>query len=269
MRLPLLAVVFCALAVPASAQQVTLSMKGGLVTLEARNASVRQILAEWAKIGRVTIVNGEKVAATPVTLQLAGVSERQALDTLLRGVAGYMVSARPGAPDASQTLFDKVIILPTSAAPVNMPPPAMANARQPIFQPAPQVPDSDDDFDQEPDDLRGQPGFPQPAGPGMAQPAGPGFQQPMTGGISAQPVQPPNGGVRFQAPVGGYPQGVMPQGVTPQRVLPPAAPAGRPGSPTPGAPFGAMGSGAPGSVSPAPPGSTVPLSPTNPGVQAQ
>lgn len=271
MRLPLLAVAFCALAVPASAQQVALSIKDGLVTLEASNASVRQILAEWARVGRVTIVNGEKVAGTPVTLQLAGVSERQALDTLLRGVAGYMVSARPGTPDAAQTLFDKVVILPTSAAPVNPPPPSMANARQPVLPPAPQVPDPDDNFDEEPDDLRGQPGFPQPAGSGGAQPVG----------ISPQAGQMPNPGVRFQVPVSGYPQGMVPPAGTPVRVLPPGStgstgssarpvgPPGRPGGPPQANPFGGMGSGTPGSVTPLPPSSAVPLSPTNPSVQAQ
>ena len=149
MRLTWLAAVICAFAVPASAQQVTLKMASGVVTLEAKNAPVRQILAEWARVGRVTVVNGEKVMGAPVTLQLAGVSERQALDTILRGVAGYMVSARPSAADASLAIFDKVGILPTSSAPVNPPPSTFAGGRQTVFQPAPQMPDADDDADVE------------------------------------------------------------------------------------------------------------------------
>ena len=40
------------------------------------------------------IVNGERVAGPAVTLELQDVSERQALDVLLRGVSGYIVAPR-------------------------------------------------------------------------------------------------------------------------------------------------------------------------------
>ena len=46
----------------------------------------------------------------PVTLQLTDVPERQALDIVLRGAAGYMVLARDTAtPGASA--FDKILVL--------------------------------------------------------------------------------------------------------------------------------------------------------------
>jgi hypothetical protein len=98
------------------AQQMTLQIQNGLVTLDAQNVSVRQILAEWARIGGARIVNGEKVTGSPVTLQLTGVPEKQALDTILRGVSGYMLASRqPGTVGASA--FDRILILPTSSAP--------------------------------------------------------------------------------------------------------------------------------------------------------
>ena len=53
-----------------------------------------QILAEWSRRGRTTIVNGERVPGPPVTLELQNVSEQQALDIVLRGVSGYLVAAR-------------------------------------------------------------------------------------------------------------------------------------------------------------------------------
>jgi hypothetical protein len=69
------------------------------VTLHAQNVPVRTILAEWARVGGARIVNGERVAGAPVTLDLEGIPERQALDIILRGVSGYVVAARePGAP---------------------------------------------------------------------------------------------------------------------------------------------------------------------------
>jgi len=254
-RLPLIAAAaFCLLAAPAAAQQVTLSMRDGLVTLDAKNVSVRQILNEWARVGRVVVVNGEKVAGAPVTLQLAGVPESRALDTILRGVAGYLVSARPGTADPSQARFDKVVILAASAAPAAPPPgpPGPAGlVRQPIFQPGPQAPDPDDGFDEVPDDPGARPSAFQPGG----------IQRPAVG-VQMSPAIPPGmpqGVPRVQAP-GSNP----PVGVAPQPGAPGQTPVGR--QTAPGNPFGSVTSGAPGSVAPPPAGSAIPLSPTNPGV---
>ena len=83
-----LVVVLTVVPARADAQHLQLQMQNGLVTLDAQNVSVRQILAEWARVGGARIVNGEKVMGAPVTLQLNGVPERQALDTILRGVSG-------------------------------------------------------------------------------------------------------------------------------------------------------------------------------------
>jgi hypothetical protein len=97
-------------------QPLKLQITAGRVTLHAQNVPVRTILAEWARVGGAKIVNGERITSPPVTLDFENVSERQALDILLRGVSGYMLAARaPGAPGAS--MYDRIMILPTSAAP--------------------------------------------------------------------------------------------------------------------------------------------------------
>jgi hypothetical protein len=131
-----LAALLTALAAPAHAQQtVKLQFDGGLVTLSAQNAPVRTILAEWAKLGGATIINGDRVAGPPVTLELAGVSERQALDIVLRSVAGYIVAPRP-AGSTGASAFDRIMILPTSVAPRNpAPAAAAAGPRPPIARP--------------------------------------------------------------------------------------------------------------------------------------
>jgi hypothetical protein len=116
-------------AVPADAQQpVSVQFRAGRVTLVARNAPIRAILAEWARLGGATVVNGERVAGAPVTLELTDVPERQALDVILRGVAGYMLAPRRTGSVGAST-FDRILILPTSVAPRNPPPVAAAAAR--------------------------------------------------------------------------------------------------------------------------------------------
>ena len=120
--------------IPAAAQQqVALQFNGGLVTLRAQNAPVRAILAEWARLGGATIVNGDRVAGPPVTLELTGVPERQALDIVLRNVAGYMLAPRR-AGASGPSAFDRVMILPTSAAPRTPPPAAPAAGSRPALQ---------------------------------------------------------------------------------------------------------------------------------------
>lgn len=133
------AIVLCCCAAPARAQQaVKLEFQGGLVTLRAQNAPIRAILAEWAKLGGATIVNGDRVAGPPVTLELNAVPERQALDTLLRSVAGYMLAPRR-AGSTGVSAFDRILILPTSAAPRNPPPTTSVSAPPRIVLPRPPI----------------------------------------------------------------------------------------------------------------------------------
>ena len=125
-----------------AAQGVTLEFQdGGKVRLTAQNVSVSQILAEWARRGRTTIVNGERVPGPPVTLELQNVSEQEALDIVLRGVSGYLVAARDTAISGAST-FDRIYIVPTSSRPTTA---AAVAPQQP--QPAVPVQDALDDDD--------------------------------------------------------------------------------------------------------------------------
>ncbi len=137
-------------------QPLRLQIAGGRVTLHAQNVPIRTILAEWARLGGATVINGDRVAGPPLTLELEGVTEREALDIVLRGVSGYMLAARePGGAGAS--IFDRIMILPTSAAPRNpsaSPAPIFSNAPNGIVRPIQPRPPTDD---QDPDDT-GAPG---------------------------------------------------------------------------------------------------------------
>ena len=90
--------------------------------LASDGATASQILAEWARVGGTRIVNGEAVAGGPLTLELRGVPELQALDVLLRSTAGFIAAARtPGAAALPPNLsrFDRIVVLPAAARPAD------------------------------------------------------------------------------------------------------------------------------------------------------
>lgn len=201
--------------------EVRVSMENGKVTVKANNATVREILAEWAKIGRARIINGERVTGAPITIELTNVPEGQALDIILRSVAGYMAAPR-AASEPNASLYDRIMILPTSTAP-RVAASAPTAPALPTFAPPPPVINVD-----ETDDPRVQ--IPRPpifnAFPPVAGPNGvPGVQFP---GVQIPGVQLP--GVQPQAPSpagrGGAPTpGQMPTGVSvPGMIAQPATP---------------------------------------------
>ena len=80
-RVLTVAAVLLCWALPLKAQQsVELEFDAGRVTLRAQNVSARAILAEWARLVGAIIVNADRVAGPPLTIELTGVPEQQALD---------------------------------------------------------------------------------------------------------------------------------------------------------------------------------------------
>jgi hypothetical protein len=153
MKKLLCSAVLALIAVPAMAQApLKLEIVNGLVNLDATGVPARQILAEWARIGGTKVVGSEKITGAPLTLKLENIPERQALDIILRNVAGYMAAPRRAAAEAGASSYDRIVILPTSAAPA--PAPTNANARTPNAFGGPErrmpprppgMPDPDDD----------------------------------------------------------------------------------------------------------------------------
>jgi hypothetical protein len=116
-----------AFALPAEAQ-LTLQISDGRVTLDANNVPARQILAEWARIGGTKIVGGDKVTGTPLTIKLVDMPEKQALDIILRNVAGFMAAPRLASAAPGASAYDRILIMATSSTPA--PPPASARGGQ-------------------------------------------------------------------------------------------------------------------------------------------
>jgi hypothetical protein len=223
--------------------EVQLTIQNGRVSLVAKDATVRQILTEWARVGQTKILNVERIPGGPLTLELTDVPEQEALDVLLRSISGYMAAPRAMA-SANLSRFDRIVVMPTTAPPRSAsaaaPPATFAQPQfqQPQFQPPPQA---DDDADQE----RPAPNVP---APNQRGPIFNTFPQPQV----VNPQFNPNGGVV------GNPMG------QPAQVPPPVAPSAYPTAPSGGV-------SVPGMIAPAPlqpgqvPGQPVPGQPRRPG----
>ena len=123
LRTFVVAVFFLACAGSAGAQNLTFEFRDGKVSLDATNVPVRTILSEWARLGGTRVVGGERVAGAPLTIHLESVPEAQALEIVLRNVAGYMAAPRSAASTGASQ-YDRILVLATSSAPA-----AAANTR--------------------------------------------------------------------------------------------------------------------------------------------
>ena len=236
----LFAVVTAGLAAPAFAGELSVKIADGRATVIAKDVTLRQILAEWARVGNTRIVNGEKMAGGPITLELVDVPEKDALDILLRTAAGYLTGPRPaGSPGAS--MYDRVMILATSRPVVNpvSSPPSPFGTRSALPNMPPQPPPDDDDGepgDQGPMPPPGmQPGTQQfPGAPrGVPFPGPTPNANPMQPAPNAMPMDPNNPAMmppNNNAPVTAPRPGMLPQG--PQQMpINPYSPMGRPPNP--------------------------------------
>jgi hypothetical protein len=232
LKAALLFVVFVAglAAASTASADVQITMRDGRVSVIAKDATLRQILAEWARVGQTKILNADRVPSPPLTLQLNNVPETQALDTLLRTVSGYVASPRAEiAPNLSR--FDRIAIIPTPAPPMSA---TSGSAAPPVFPqpqafqsfPRPAAPVGDDQ-----QDVPNQaPVFNQFPPPQVANPA-PQNTPMQTPGVTPAPgpLVLPQGGTPAAAP-GAYPgASAMPVGSAVPGMI--AAPPGQPAQP--------------------------------------
>jgi hypothetical protein len=159
---------------------------GGTVTLKATDASAREILAEWARLGGSTFVGAERLMGSPMTLEFNRQPERDVIASILRQASGYVIGPRRAGTIGASS-FEVVYILATSTATTSGFTPAPPVQYQQQY-PTPGAPDDE----LPPVQGRGAPG-PQQAPPPNAPPApGPGEYRPSTPGVSgvAVPVVP-------------------------------------------------------------------------------
>lgn len=172
-----------ALAVPGAAQEpLMLRIVDGQVTLRAANVPVSAILSEWARVGGTNVVGAERLPVAPVTIELDDVSERQALDVLLRGASGYLLARRP-AGTSGASFFNRILIMPASTAPRALPAPTPTAAPR-LPQPAP---------------VQAEPEGPE-EGPGRQNGPGGPVQMPTVSPPAPLPVPAPDAPVSPQVP---------------------------------------------------------------------
>jgi hypothetical protein len=112
---------------PAAAQGLKVNFHDGRVTVDATAVPARAILTEWGKVGGTKIVGAERISGAPLTVKLINVTEAQALETILRSVAGYM--AAPRTTGVGLSMYDRILVMATTSAP------AVANTARPGAQP--------------------------------------------------------------------------------------------------------------------------------------
>ena len=211
-----------AAAVTAQAQTVKVEFLMGKVNVTAQDVSVRTIINEWARVGGTRVINPERLSGAPITLQLNGVPERQALDILLRDVGGYMLGPRQADLVPGVSAFDRLVVVTATAGPASRPAPAgsVNQAQRPVTQtpfrrPAAVAPSESEHESESIDE-------PQPDEPAQVGPP------------NRQNIRP----------------AVMP--APPQADPPPPTPTPMP-TPTPGNPFGVQGGASrPGVITPVP-----------------
>jgi hypothetical protein len=204
---------------PVLAAGITLTIQNGLVSLDAQDVTVRQILMEWARVGKTRVVNVERVAGGPVTLKFEQVPERQALDIVLRGIPGYIAAPREMLV-ADGSIYDRILLMPTTTAVA-----ALKQPPQPSANFSPGFPGGSS-FTQ----LR--PSAPQP---GTTEPNDPALDQisdPALAAAAAAGLIPAPGAILTPAPMPGNPTIPMQMMMPPNSPNAPAQPAQTPPAPT-------------------------------------
>ena len=195
-----------------AAADVQITMQGGKVSIVAKDATLRQIMAEWARVGQTKVVNVDRIPGGPMTIELQGVPEDRALEILMRSLSGYLAAPRP-VPSPTLSKFDRIVVMPTVAA-ARQPAGAASATPAPVFQQTPtfQPPQVQQE---EPDD--------QQPGQNPAAPRGPvftAFPQPQVVNPNAAPGNiVPGNGQTFVPPPGMN----LPGAATPQQPPAPAA----------------------------------------------
>lgn len=117
LRAVLLVAICAVFAAPsaANAGEVRVTFANGRVTVIATDATLTEILQEWARVGGSRFINAEKIPSTErLTLRLENALEMHAIEVLLRPVAGYVIAPRRAA--ASGSSLGNIVIQATTRA---------------------------------------------------------------------------------------------------------------------------------------------------------
>lgn len=100
---------------PCRAAGLQLSIQDGMVSIDAQDVTIRQILTEWSRVGKTRIVNVERLGGGPISIKFDVLPERKALDIILRNVPGYIAAPRATFV-ANTSMYDMILIMTTTTA---------------------------------------------------------------------------------------------------------------------------------------------------------
>jgi len=194
-RAAMLVLAVSLLAAAPAAADVQVTIQDGKVSVVAKDATLRQIMAEWARVGQTKVVNVDRIPGGPMTLELRGVPEDRALEILMRSLSGYLAAPR-AVQSPTLSKFDRIVVMPTVAA-ARQPAVAASAAPAPVFQQTPTF---------QPPPVQQEDADDQPPGQNPAAPRGPvftAFPQPQVVNPNAGGnVVPGNGQSTFLPPPG-------------------------------------------------------------------
>ncbi len=202
---------------------VRVTFANGRVTIVATDATVAEILQEWARVGGSRFINAEKISSRErLTLRLENEPEMRAIDVLLRSAAGYVAAPRIAGATGASSIGNVVIQASTRAG----------TFTQAVPGPA-QIPAPDDDIPVAPQFVGGQV-RPDDDGPTRQQvpPPAPapvpqqGVQNPMQSGAPLGQASPLQGTQTQTVPGLGAVTSTKPGAVIPN--APPSRQTGRP-----------------------------------------
>ncbi len=99
---------------PARVLDISFDLEGR-VTLVAENVTLREVLAEWGRIGGAYMINADRLASAPIRMmRFENRPEKEVIDSLLRSAAGYILGPRT-IRTSGPSRFEAVMILPTSS----------------------------------------------------------------------------------------------------------------------------------------------------------
>ncbi|HEY2151821.1 MAG TPA: hypothetical protein VGH34_13505 [Vicinamibacterales bacterium] len=173
-----------------------MTFKDGLVWLSASAASARDILTEWGRVGGTRVIAVDHLDTAPLSFDLRGVPEMEALSTILRASGGFVTSAwAPETAAQHPSRFAGIAVI-TARAPLNAvapTPSAPVPPPQTVVDPsgAQRIIGADGQF--VPDDQDGAPAPPPAQVPAAPAPRAPAVSA-TPGTVPPRPSPPVSGG---------------------------------------------------------------------------
>lgn len=114
LKLTIVAILLCLTTMGniASAENIELTFHEGRVTIIASKIPLDKILSEWSRLGNTTFITADEISDRLISVTLINVTEGEALEVLLREIAGYLLAPKP-LGRIGTSIYDRVFLMLT------------------------------------------------------------------------------------------------------------------------------------------------------------